>query len=118
MNGLNLFQILEHAYTQTKYWHQQTTSYAEHKALGGFYEALSDLSDEFLEVYIGLHGRTNAKFSFEFTEYSNGISVLYLKKFGEKLYEVKNNLEAGCLQNLIDEMTALVNRTIYLLSLK
>jgi hypothetical protein len=33
--------------------HLQTTSFAEHKALNGYYDELLDLTDKFTEVYFG-----------------------------------------------------------------
>ena len=40
---------------QIRHWN--TTSYAEHKAVGGFYDSLSDLLDTFVETYSGKYGR-------------------------------------------------------------
>jgi hypothetical protein len=38
---------------QTQLWHWQTDHYAAHMALGGYYEAMSDLTDRFVEVTKG-----------------------------------------------------------------
>ena len=34
--------------------HLSSRSYAQHNALGDFYEALTDLADKYAEVYMGL----------------------------------------------------------------
>ena len=36
--------------------HLNTRSYAKHKALGGFYDKVVDLADDFAEAYQGRHG--------------------------------------------------------------
>lgn len=118
MNDLKLFQMLQHSITQFKRWHHYTTSYAEHMALGGFYQGMQALEDQFIEVYIGIHGRSvNMDFKMEYKKYSKGCSMKYLKLFVQRLYKVKQDISAGCLQNIIDEITALANKTIYLLTL-
>lgn len=40
---------------QVRHW--QTMSYAEHKAVGQFYDELSDLLDQFVETYSGKYAR-------------------------------------------------------------
>lgn len=117
-SGMGILQVLFHARTQTHFWHLQTQSYAEHKALGDFYEALLPLADEFMEVYIGIYGRENGDFAFKFQKYSQGIAAQYLKYFSAKIHSIGDGLEHGCLKNLTDEIAALSNKTLYLLSLQ
>lgn len=115
---MKYFQILEHAYTQTKFWHQQTKSHAEHITLGNFYESLSDLSDQFMEVYYGMNGTVGGNFGMKFQKYSQGCSTRYLKMFIKKLENEKLFLDNGALGNIIDEIVTLSYRTIYLLERK
>jgi hypothetical protein len=43
--------------TQLKLYHWQTGSYARHKASDSLVDTLLELSDKFMEVYIGKYGR-------------------------------------------------------------
>ena len=117
LNSLDLFQCLEHAYTQTKYWHQQTKKYSEHMALGAFYGALDPLADSLLETYMGLHTRTDEEYSFKFKSYSEGIALKYMDFFHQKLKKFQAEIQETCLKNIIDEIMALVGQTKYLLTL-
>ena len=49
------------ARTLTHLRHLTTTSYAEHMALGEFYDAISSLADEFAECYMGIFGKFDIK---------------------------------------------------------
>lgn len=117
---LSLFQCLEHAYTQTKYWHQQTDSYAEHMALGAFYEGLSPLADNFMETYMGIYGKENATepFGMKFKPYSEGCCNSYMESFHKKVMKCSEEIKESCLKNILDEITALTAKTNYLLTLK
>lgn len=42
--------------TAAHFLHLSTASYAEHKALGKFYEGILELADSYAETYQGLHG--------------------------------------------------------------
>lgn len=118
VNDLILFQTLEHAITQFKRWHHYTQGYAEHMALGDFYEKLGEFQDEIMEVFIGINGRNvNTDFGMKFNKYSKGIATQYLTTFVNKMYQLKEQIPQGDLQNLIDEIAALANKTKYLLTL-
>ena len=45
------------ARTQAHVWHLQTTSFAEHKELNAFYDAILAFTDTFAETSIGAYGR-------------------------------------------------------------
>lgn len=92
--------------------HLATESYAEHKALDGYYSGILDLIDSFTEKYFGQKGRceivipsskkTSAK------EHLKGLQIVITKE---------RELYSSDLQNIIDEMLGLVNETLYLLTL-
>ena len=42
---------------QSIVWHNQTDSYAEHKALNKFYDGIQDLLDGLVESVAGVYGR-------------------------------------------------------------
>lgn len=92
--------------------HLNTTSFAEHKALNGYYDSILDLTDKFAEVYFGRVKRV------EIIVPESKIlgAVEHLKEMQQLLDGERNNYTTE-LQNIIDEMLALVNKTLYLLTL-
>ncbi len=114
---LDLFQVLEHAVMQFQFWHHQTTKYSEHVAIGGFYDGLFDMADGILETYIGYEGRVNNDFSFKFTKYTTGSANNYLKFFLDKIDAMQKDITYTDIKNMLDEVKALTNKTIYLLTL-
>ena len=96
--------------------HLQTTNYAEHKALQKYYESLLDLTDSLLESYFGTIGkRINIKVPA--SEYVN--PQQHLKQLMEYVKKHRNVFGADNthLQNIVDEILALISRTLYLLTL-
>jgi len=92
--------------------HLQTTSFAEHKALGGYYDGILDLTDKFSEVYFG----RNKRVEIVIPESKNMESMSHLKEMQSILDSERNNYSSE-LQNIVDEMLSLVNQTLYLLTL-
>jgi hypothetical protein len=100
--------------------HWNTKSYAEHKALGKFYDSWLDLTDTFVETYSGRYGRVDGKI--EISVNSNYDSVLYLNEIRTFLQLeaptiIAPTLDAD-LSNILADMLGLVNHTLYLLTLK
>lgn len=96
--------------------HLQTTNYAEHKALQKYYESLLDLTDSLLESYFGTIGkRINIKVPA--SEYVN--PQQHLKQLMDYVKKHRNvfGAENTHLQNIVDEILALISRTLYLLTL-
>ncbi len=100
------------------YRHLQTTSYAEHQALGAFYDGWLDLVDTFVETWQGRYGRISG--NLEVSVVSNTSSIEYLE-------EVRNSIETAYmgivsdtdedLKNILAEMLGLINKTLFLLTL-
>jgi hypothetical protein len=92
--------------------HLNTSSFAEHKALNGYYDCILDLTDKFAEVYFGRFKRV------EIIVPESKIlgAVEHLKEIQQLLDGERNNYPSE-LQNIIDEMLCLVNKTLYLLTL-
>jgi hypothetical protein len=101
-----------HSSTNTQILHRQTKSYAEHMALGAYYEAIIPLVDQLSEAIQGLEG--------EIIEYpvdyygpaSSGLEELMsLKEYvAEERKELPDNSEV---QNIVDEIAALIDSTVY-----
>ena len=64
-----LASILLHSQTQVHVFHLQTDSYAEHKALKGYYEAIDGLMDSLIEAYHGMNGIVEEYKSFPIKKY-------------------------------------------------
>lgn len=114
----NLFQKLKQSEVLFHYWHLRTDSFAQHKALGRFYEEMNGLADSLAESCMGKHGSKPA-IPPSITLGDKEDPVSYLKDLGGMLdmyiTMYKNDLE---LQNTVLEIRDLVNTTLYLLTLK
>ena len=96
--------------------HWNTTSLAQHKAIGKLYDNLADLTDTLAETYMGIYGRFgNITCSHEqlpdavayVAEMANGIQLMRA--------ELPNDSQ---LQNIVDEIASAIDTTNYLLTLK
>ena len=94
--------------------HLQTPSYAEHVALGEFYDEISDLVDAFVETYQGKYGILNDYP--QMTAIPTDEPIAYLKALGEEVERVRRNSDFPQdteLQNEMDNIANLINRTLY-----
>jgi Family of unknown function (DUF5856) len=90
--------------------HLKTKSFAEHKALQGFYEGVLDLVDEFTETYQGQYGLVG---DFDLDIKPVGDAVEYLEDCS-KLFSVgRDSLKDSHLKNIMDEVVSLTYRTLY-----
>ena len=107
-------QTLLHASTNTHLLHWQSKSYAEHQALGTFYEELTELTDTLAEVIMGKYGMT--------FEFSNNYYIP-AKTGKQELEELKAYVQEerkelpqdSEIQNEVDNIANLINKTLYLL---
>ena len=93
--------------------HLQTTSFAEHKALNGYYEGILDLTDSFTEKYFGRNKRLPIVIPSSDAQTDASSHLRSMQKTLEA--EMKNYPDD--LQNIMQEMLGLVNETLYLLTL-
>lgn len=114
-----------HYTSQIKFFHWQTKSYSEHKALDSLFSGLVELADELVESTMGKYGRptsTTGKDSFTISNYEEGGLENFLNSLIEcYTNECKKSFNPESdsdLLNILDEMVALVNKTKYLLTLK
>lgn len=90
--------------------HLSTKSFAEHEALGAFYDGLLVLVDDFVETYQGQYGILE-HCECKIEPVANAAE--YLEDCA-KLFSVgRESLKAPHLQNIIDEVVALTYRTVY-----
>jgi len=119
MTPIEIKSFLSEVYEQVKHLHHITTSYAQHKALGKFYEEWDGLSDDFIETYQGRYSRIEGEYSVKVA--SNISAGLYLESVSGFLHrDLVAFVPAGDidLANIVADMIGLTNKTLYLLSLK
>ena len=110
--------------SQFKVFHWQTQSYAKHIAYGGIYDTLSELSDEFMETYMGKYGRVALEGESDAILLGN-IGEVNIEEFlgtiTDFLLSLNHKLDSNRdsdLLNIRDEMLGAINKLKYLLTLK
>lgn len=101
-------------------WHNQTLSYAEHKALDKYQEEIAELYDGLVESVSGIYGRPRNYSVGTLQNYTNNDAV---QAYFRELYafvqkERKTIYQDSWIQNEIDEIAKLIAKTLYLLTLK
>jgi hypothetical protein len=91
--------------------HLQTSSFAEHKALGELYDGIADQFDAFVEAYQGKYGIIKGYKSFKLEEGVDMVS--YLKEKMTKFDAYRNTLTEGYLQQMVDNTQELLSTTLY-----
>lgn len=110
--------------SQFKVFHWQTQSYSKHIAYGGIYDTLNELSDEFMETYMGKYGRVALEGEADSILLGN-IGEVNIEEFLETITEfllsfnhkLDSNKDSDLL-NIRDEMLGAINKLKYLLTLK
>ena len=98
--------------------HLATYSFAEHKALEGFYTAIGDLVDSFVEAYQGKYAnRVSYVPGFDLPPAAVDY-LLYLKNEVATLRVANGFPQDSELQNITDEIASLIDGTLYQLTLK
>jgi hypothetical protein len=106
-----------------KLYHWMTLKYSKHKASDKLYESLIELSDKFVEVYLGRYGRNKRDFieNMIVKKMSDSEFAIYLRKNAKIL---ENDFPKVLLPsdtdlfNIRDELLAKINQTLYLLTLE
>lgn len=99
--------------TQVHIFHLQTDSYAEHKALQGYYEGIDDLVDSLIESYQGENDIIQNYSSFPMKKYEG--KEMVINYFDELLKMIEENREdlPSHLQNIVDTIVELITSTLY-----
>jgi len=103
-------------------YHWQTTNYARHVASGELYEKLSELTDRFVETFMGRYKRPEYKDPFKITvkQHSDSNIIETLKEYANYLRKnIDTTLKYGDtdILNIRDEMLGEINQTLYLFTL-
>lgn len=117
MSPSELINLLFEMQLTTHVAHLQTSSYAEHMALGAFYEEMVGLSDGVAEC---IQGNTRSIIrGVGSVEIKEGLDMInYLQQCLSTLMSYYVTVEYHTLKLALDPITSLLNKTIYLLSLK
>lgn len=109
-----MISILLHSRTQAHTFHLQTTSYAEHIALQGFYDGIVGLTDTIVESYQGKYGIIKGYKNYPIVDYkSNESTISFFHKLCDKVTELRDCCKDSWLQNEIDNVCTLINQTLY-----
>lgn len=103
--------VLLHSATATHFLHLQTQSYAQHVALGEYYDNIVELADKWAEAYQGCYDIiTNYPKEFHLaTE-----PVKYLTQIKDFVDDIRKDLpEESQLQNIVDEIADQIDSTLY-----
>lgn len=102
---------LLHSATNTHFFHWSTDSYSKHKALGNYYDEIVELTDDFIESYMGKYGKIT---QFPSTYHQPKEPVSYLKSLQGFVAEARKDLPQDSeLQNIVDAIADLINSTVY-----
>lgn len=103
-----------HSQTQVHIFHLGTKSYAEHKALQGYYEGVDALTDGLVESYQGKYGLLTNYKSYKNQSYKNKNQVLkYFTGLLNMIEEKRESVEDSYIQNQIDTVQELIYSTMY-----
>jgi hypothetical protein len=111
MIGEFVGQLL-HAVTVAHVFHLQSQSYSQHMALGSFYGDLEGAVDSLAECYQGAYGIIDG---YPTTlELPEGDPTKWLDGLSQFVQEKRTGLSDDSeLQNLIDEIQGIIDRTLY-----
>ena len=117
METKEIITTLMYTGLQVHIFHLQTTSYAEHMALGDLYDAVQDATDSWAEALIGSENgkRPSLKTQFDLSDYAEGTASQFVEQFVDWLNKI-GDLPTDVL-NMRDDLLAKAHKTRYLLSL-
>lgn len=92
--------------------HLKTTSYAQHVALGDFYESVIDFADKFAEVYQGCHEILDVPYIKPEKGSIDDVLEHHIATI-EGLKQSFRSEHDSALLNIIDEISALYSQTLY-----
>jgi hypothetical protein len=100
---------------QVHVFHLQTKSFAEHMALGTFYDEIVDLSDVLIEDFQGQYGILQKYESFIIKSYvDKNTTLAYFDNLKSNVQKLRTTVsEDSNLQNQIDNIITLINSTVY-----
>jgi len=112
---------LSYFYEQLHLLHFQTTSFAEHEALGKIYDKVGDFQDEIIEKIMGYSGKRVRAYKIDvLKDYSNGMPntvVRELVTFAKDLEEFGEANNMPDIENVAQSLSGEAAQTLYRLTL-
>lgn len=109
---------LTYFHEQLHLLHWQTTSYAEHQALGGLYDYVHDFKDGVIEKLMGYTGKRPSAYKIDPLGNSNAVAVVSeLMSFSSSLKSYAEGNGYHDISNLADALSGEAAKTKYLLTL-
>lgn len=112
---------LSYFYEQLHLLHFQTTSFAEHSALGTIYDKVGDFQDEIVEKIMGYTGKRIRAYKIDaLKDYSGGMPntvVRELVKFAKDLEEYAEANNMPDIENIAQSLSGEASQTLYRLTL-
>jgi hypothetical protein len=109
-----LASLLLSSQKQAHVFHLQTTSYAEHMALGAYYEGIDALTDAIIEEWQGMNDIISSYTTFKLVSYTDKKSVIeYFEELNKNIEKLRKGVDASSIQNQIDNVVTLINSTLY-----
>lgn len=109
-------------YEQAHLTHLQTSSYAEHMALGEFYECIAEFKDSVLEKIMGYKGMRIGVYSIDpLKPYTPGLAktiVEEVKVFAEELCTFAQKNAMPDVEGMSEVLSGKAAKTLYLLTLR
>ena len=103
--------VLFHSATVTHFMHLQTKSFAQHMALGEYYDAIVDLADKWAEAYQGCYDIITG-YPKDF--HLSTDPVKYLTQIKEFVDDIRKDLPQDSeLNNLVDGIADQIDSTLY-----
>ena len=120
MEFVDFLSTLNSAKQQSIFWHNQTTNYSEHRALNGFYDRIVGQLDSLVESVAGIYGRPVDYTIIEPVNWTSQEDTLaYFQNLYKYVESSRTQLYSeSWIQNQIDEISAQIAQTIYLLTLR
>jgi len=112
---------LSYFYEELHLLHFQTTSFAEHSALGTIYDKVGDFQDEIVEKIMGYTGKRVRAYKIDaLKDYSAGMPnqvVKELVKFAHDLEEYAEANNMPDIENIAQSLSGEASQTLYRLTL-
>jgi DNA-binding ferritin-like protein len=112
---------LSYFYEELHLLHFQTTSYAEHQALGIIYDKVGDFQDEITEKIMGYSGKRIKAYKIDaLKDYAPGMSIKVVKdlvSFAHDLEEFGEENNMPDIENIAQSLSGEAAQTLYRLSL-
>lgn len=114
---VDMVSTLLHSRTQAHVFHLQTksqSSFAEHMALGGYYDEIGDHIDGIVESFQGKYDIVKNYDTMDIENYSGKDQLIsYFRGLDDMIEEKRKGIKESYLQNQIDTIQQLIFSTLY-----